>query len=253
MEPVRLLRERGIEPHIYYANSNIAPTEEYEHRLETIRDWTELEGLAFTEGTYAPDDWEQTAGRVGAATDDEEKRQARCRACYRLRFEESADYAAAHGYDALGTTLSVSPYQYTDIIAEELARACEHAGIECFFEDYSPQYQEATRRSREAGMYRQNFCGCRFSQAEAEAEREERARKRAAEKAAHAEARRAKEAELDARRKERAAYDSKQTRKRAVLKALREERAEERPVDDARKPIAERAGDPQERALHEDR
>lgn len=248
MEPVRLLRSRGIEPHIYYANSNIHPDGEYAHRLDTIAAWAQREDLAFSEGPYRPDLWERTVGAIGDAAmkkhgviagdvigDDanefghdaeaEKARRARCRACYRLRFEEAAAFAAEHGFSALGTTLSVSPYQYTEIIAEELERACAKAGIQSAFEDYRPYYDEATRRSREEGLYRQNYCGCRFSDQEAEAERAERKRVRAAERererAAHADKRAAEEERRAERKAERAAYDAKQARKRAVLKQLR--------------------------------
>ena len=258
MEPVRLLRERGIEPCIYYANSNIHPASEYAHRRDTIRDWAAKESVGFVEGAYDPDAWEATAGRVGEAAherfgviaDDHaadqiedqggslptqlahnpealDARRARCRACYRIRFEEAARYAAENGYDTLGTTLSVSPYQYTDVIREELERACAGAGIEPMFEDYRPFYDEATRRSRAEGLYRQNFCGCRFSDEEAQVERAERKRVRdaakAAERAAHAAERAAEDAARAERKAERAAYDKKQARKRAVLKALREQ------------------------------
>ena len=127
------------------------------------------------EGAYDPAAWEACAGRVGAAEHDPARRKARCRACYRLRFEEAAALAAEQGFDALGTTLSVSPYQYTDVIREELERAAAAASVRPLFEDYRPFYDEATHRSRELGMYRQNYCGCRFSDAEAAAERAERA------------------------------------------------------------------------------
>lgn len=259
-----MLREGGTEPTVFFANSNIHPAEEYDRRLETLREWAAGEGLEMAEGAYDPAAWEATAGRVGdaaaakfgvitgeegdaatepaasagAATADDaaaEKapsearaaREARCRACYRMRFEEAARYAAEHGFDALGTTLSVSPYQYTAIIREELERAAAQVGIRARFQDYRPYYDEATRRSREGGMYRQNYCGCRFSDAEAAAEREERraARRaaRAAEAAAHAAERAAEEAERDRARSEKQAYAEKQARKRAILKALREQ------------------------------
>lgn len=95
------------------------------------------------------------------------------------------------------------------------------------FEDYRPFYDEATHRSREMGMYRQNYCGCRFSDVEAATERAERKAQRAAareaEAAAHAEERAAAETARAAKKAERAAYDAKQARKRAVLKALREQ------------------------------
>ena len=121
----------------------------------------------------------------------------------------------------------MSPYQYTRIIREELERACSREGIKAHFADYRPFYDEATRRSREGGMYRQNYCGCRFSDAEAAAEREERraARRaaREAELAAHADKRAAAEAERARTRAEKQAYADKQAKKRAILKALREQ------------------------------
>lgn len=227
LEPVRLLRAAGHDLTIAYLNSNIAPADEYAHRLATLRAWAAGEQLPVIEGPYDPAAWEACAGRVGEAAHDPERRAARCRACYRLRFEEAARLAAAQGFDALGTTLSVSPYQYTDIIREELERAAAAAGVRPLFEDYRPFYDEATHRSRSLGMYRQNYCGCRFSDAEAAAERAERKAERTAareaERAAHAEERAAAEAAQAARRAERAAYDAKQAKKRAVLKALREQ------------------------------
>ena len=95
------------------------------------------------------------------------------------------------------------------------------------FEDFRPYYDEATRRSRQLGMYRQNFCGCRISDLEAAAERAERKAERAAakaaERAAHASERAAEQAARARHKAERAAYDQKQARKRAILKALREQ------------------------------
>ena len=106
----------------------------------------------------------------------------------------------------------MSPYQYTQVIREEVERAAAQAGVAPVFEDFRPYYDEATRESRELGMYRQNFCGCRISDLEA-----------AAERAAHADERAAEEAARAAHKAERAAYDKKQARKRAILKALREQ------------------------------
>ena len=209
LEPVRLLRAAGHDLTIAYLNSNIAPADEYARRLATLRAWAADEQVPVVEGAYDPAAWEASAGRVGEAAHDPVRREARCRACYRLRFEEAAALAAEQGFDAVGTTLSVSPYQYTDVIREELERAASAAGVRPLFEDYRPFYDEATHRSRSLRMYRQNYCGCRFSDAEAAAERA------------------AAEAERIARKAERAAYDAKQARKRAVLKALRDQERSE--------------------------
>ncbi len=243
LEPTRILRAAGHDLTIAYLNSNIAPAAEYGRRLDTLRAWAAGERVPVIEGAWEPGAWEAAAGRVGEAAlaaaggdvlrcaTEAPLREPRCRACYRLRFEEAARLAAERGFDAVGTTLSVSPYQFTDVIREELERAAAHAGVGALFEDYRPFYDEATRRSREAGMYRQNFCGCRFSEAEAAAERAERKRQRAAareaEAAAHAQERAAEEAARAAKKAERQAYADKQAKKRAALKALREQQREQ--------------------------
>lgn len=184
---------------IAYMNSNIAPADEYQHRLSTLLSWAKDQGIPVIEGPYEPARW-QEAVRKAWSTERESApseptfntgispefdpardpkyahlyhdRDDRCRACYRLRFEELARYAHEQGFEAIGTTLSVSPYQYTSIIQEELERAASaYEGLTALFEDYRPYYPQATKRSREIGMYRQNYCGCAFSDKEAQAER----------------------------------------------------------------------------------
>lgn len=234
--PTHLLRERGLTPVIFYSNSNIAPRDEYEHRLQTLHTWAEEQGIEVVEDEYDNALWQEA---VAGHTSKEE----RCRACYRMRFEAAARYAHDAGFTRIGTTLSVSPYQFTDIIHEELERAAQAHGPTAQFEDYRPYYDEATRISRGAGMYRQNYCGCLPSAAEAASERQERKRQRAAEKAARREANAALYAEEEqarqTKRAERARYDEKQRRKHAVLKSWRDQqRAQERAQDEALQPEA---------------
>ena len=75
----------------------------------------------------------------------------------------------------------VSPYQLFDACGEILRATAPRYGLVPVWRDFRPFYPEATRESRELGMYRQNYCGCRFSAAEAAIERHEArdARKRA--------------------------------------------------------------------------
>ncbi len=223
--PVRTLRQRGVELCLHFANSNIAPVAEYEHRLQTARSYAEGLGIPFVEGNYRPQAWADVVRdvpvEVRISTDGMTPPPERCRACYRLRFTEAARYAAGHGFSHVGTTLSVSPYQYRDIIHEELERACAAANVEPFFEDYSPLYPETMTASKEAGLYRQDYCGCLPSKSEADAGRSARRAEREARKVARAEVRKEAEAALDKRRAERASYDVKQARKRALKNALR--------------------------------
>lgn len=184
--PTRLLVDEGCSFALDYTNPNIHPREEYDHRLATLREYVgEPQRLEVIVGSYDPDEWERVAGVHG--TD----RENRCRSCYRLRFEEVARHAKEHGFDAIGTTLTISPYQFTQVIFEELERAAQQAGVKALPVDYSAYYREGTQLSRELGMYRQNYCGCHFSVAEAAASR---AAAREARKRRKAEKRREREA-----------------------------------------------------------
>ena len=200
--------------------------DEYDKRLRELQRYGADQGFAVIEGDYDPDAWEREVAPVAQAVEaGEAAREDRCRACYRMRLEEAAARAAEGGYDGLASTLAVSPYQLSDVLHEELDRVCAQAGIVAHFEDYRPYYDEATRISREIGMYRQNYCGCRYSVQEAEATRAAIKQQRAAEKAARAAERAANDAAHEAERRQQAAekqaYADERARRRAILKSLR--------------------------------
>lgn len=216
LEPVRLLAQAGHEITICFANSNIQPHAEYTRRLDTLRTWAAGAGIPVVDLPYSEATWQAGPGaveQVGAP------REERCRACYALRLEEAATYAAEQGFEAISTTLAVSPYQFSEICHEELEAAAARYGLACVWEDFRPYYPQATKRSREIGMYRQNYCGCLYSKAEAEVERAERKAEKAAAQAQ-------RESELEAARAKRAAqqaaFDGQQRRKREARKAAKQ-------------------------------
>ena len=184
IEPVRLLREEGFEPTICWTNPNIQPLSEFERRLATLRAWAR--DVARVDVVVAGDDraaWERACAPAGF------DRERRCRACYALRLEETCRAARERGFEFVSTTLAVSPYQLFDACGEILRAAAARHGLTPVWRDFRPFYPEATRTSRELGMYRQNYCGCRFSAAEAAIERHEARDARKREKAARAAAR----------------------------------------------------------------
>ena len=127
-------------------NSNIHPAEEYEHRRAVLLDFAREQGLEVIEGVYDPQAWSRAAGVFGT---DPDQRSDRCRACYRLRLEEACAYAAANGFEGVATTLTVSPYQYTETIREELelVRASSMASRRCsaIIASNTPRPRDAAR------------------------------------------------------------------------------------------------------------
>ena len=99
----------------------------------------------------------------------------RCRACYQLRLDQAARAAAAGGYDAFATTLTISPYQHLPAIAEAGESAARAAGVRFVFADLREHYHTSADRARELDLYRQNYCGCLFSALERAERRSRRA------------------------------------------------------------------------------
>lgn len=179
LEPVRLLMDEGFEPTICWTNPNIQPTEEHDRRLAELRRFCEATKLPLIEAHEDYARWEHAVAPIGA-----QDRPRRCRACYALRLAEACRVARAEGFEHIATTLAVSPYQLFETCNEVLEKLAQAQGLIPVIRDFRPWYPEATRRSRELGMYRQNYCGCRFSAAEAVLDRarlrdERRAHKKA--------------------------------------------------------------------------
>ena len=177
LEPVRLLIEEGFEPTICWTNPNIQPRDEHDRRLAELRRWTAANGIPLIEADEDYGAWERGVAPIGAR-----ERERRCRACYALRLAEAVRVARAEGFDHIATTLAVSPYQLFDTCNDVLTRLASAQGLTPVIRDFRPWYPEATRRSRDLGMYRHNYCGCRFSAAEAALDRIRLREERSAEK-----------------------------------------------------------------------
>ena len=182
LEPVRLLQEEGFAPTICWANPNIQPVAEHDRRLAELRRWCAQTGIPLIEAGEDRARWNASVAPIGARD-----RERRCRACYGIRLSEACRVAADRGFTHIATTLAVSPYQLFDVCNDVLERLAAARGLTPVVRDFRPWYPQATRRSRELGMYRQNYCGCRFSAAEAALDRARlRDERRAAKEAARA-------------------------------------------------------------------
>ena len=171
-----MLTDEGFEPVICWVNPNIQPLDEHRRRLDELRRWCAATGLELIEAADDRGAWERGVAALGAGV-----RVRRWRACYALRLAEACRVAVDGGFDYIATTLAVSPYQLFDTCNEVLEKLAASHGLIPVIRDFRPWYPEATRRSRELGMYRQHYCGCRFSAAEAALDR---ARMREARRAA---------------------------------------------------------------------
>ncbi|MEW6541766.1 MAG: epoxyqueuosine reductase QueH [Bacillota bacterium] len=158
IHPLERLRAQGFEPHGYFFNPNIHPYAEYLRRQETLAGFAREEGWPVI---FAPDyPLEQYFREVAYREGD------RCRFCFTQRLRQTARFAVRDRFAAFSTTLLVSPRQKHDLIREAGAAAAAEYGIPFYYEDFRPGFRKAAARSREIGLYRQQYCGCVFSERE---------------------------------------------------------------------------------------
>ena len=62
----------------------------------------------------------------------------RCAYCYRVRMEETARYAAEHGFDSFTTSLLISPYQNHEAICAVARAMGGEYGVEFLYRDFRP-------------------------------------------------------------------------------------------------------------------
>ena len=151
-----------------YFNPNIHPFSEHQRRYETLLAYAgKIDLPLIGEPRYDIADWlKQIAGN--------QEKGERCRICIGQRLRYTASLAAAGGFDAFSTTLSISPWQEHGIIREEGEAAAAESDIEFAYRDLRPRFRRSIELSREAGLYRQKYCGCVFSEQEAAMQRARR-------------------------------------------------------------------------------
>ena len=154
--PLDTLRSSGVDVDGYFFNHNIHPYQEYCRRLDTLREYSSLVGLKLV----CHDEYRLEEFLAATAAKPEE----RCRYCYVSRLERSAATAAELGYQAFTSTLLYSRYQQHELIRQEGELAAERHGVRFLYHDYRSGWQQGIAASKELGLYRQQYCGCIYSE-----------------------------------------------------------------------------------------
>jgi len=150
---------------VYFYGPNIHPEKEYRERLEGQRKVCLNTGIELIEGPYRPADW----GRAIRVYRDLPEGSLRCESCYRLRMIRTARLARERGFDFFCVTLSVSRHKNSKVLERIGREVAQAVGVAYLAEDFKKRdgYNQSVRRSRELGLYRQDYCGCSISLAEA--------------------------------------------------------------------------------------
>lgn len=154
---IETLRNEGIEPTLYWYNPNIHPYQEYKARRNTLKEYSKSIGVkAIYEDEYGLDEFCKNV------ISDLKNRCSNY--CYKVRLEQTAKFAKENGFDAITTTLFVSPYQNHEVLKEVCEQVCKKYGLEFVYRDFRIGFREGQTKARELGLYMQKYCGCIFSE-----------------------------------------------------------------------------------------
>lgn len=155
---------------MFFDNPNIYPSEEYELRkkeCEALVSYLAPHSVRMIETLYEPKRFEEAIKNYTHLKEG----SARCFSCYRMRLEETAKRAKDEGYDFFGTTLSISPHKNSRVLNHLGERLEKAYGVAYLYSDFKKQggFKRSLELSDYHGFYRQDYCGCQYSKAEAEA------------------------------------------------------------------------------------
>ncbi len=151
-------RRQGYELTAFWYNPNIHPYMEHQQRLASMQSLAKE--LSFS--LIIDDDYEiikyfnMVAGNEGR----------RCHYCFQLRLQKTAENARKLGFEVFSSSLLISPHQKHDLLIEVGNAIAEKLAIKYLYSDMRKRYSDSRRITKPLGLYRQQYCGCVFSERE---------------------------------------------------------------------------------------
>lgn len=151
---------------VLWYNPNIQPEEEHNLRLENqiklIKNMKTENPVEFLEIPYDDNEFLE----IAKGFETEKEGGKRCEKCFLLRLEKTAQLAKEKGFDFFTTTLTVSPHKNAPLINDIGFSFAEKYGVKFLPSDFKKKngYKRSIELSKEYELYRQEYCGCSFSQ-----------------------------------------------------------------------------------------
>lgn len=153
---------KNFEPVLFFYNPNVWPKEEYEKRLKEVKKFCQKNKIKLIKGEYENDFWlEKIKG-----FEKEPEGGERCKICFQLRLEKTAQRTEDLGIKNFSTSLAISPHKNLETIkniGEEIAKKYNLKFI--VFDELEKKnlWPRARDFSKRENFYHQRYCGCVYS------------------------------------------------------------------------------------------
>ena len=150
---------------VFYYNPNIDTDTEYDKRVNELKRFvSEFKTKYPVHLVVLPHLQEEYLKEV-VGLEDEPERGKRCLKCYELRLRKSFSYAKENNFDYITTTLTLSPLKNSKVINEIGNKLEKEYDFKYLYSDFKKKegYKRSIVLSREYNLYRQDYCGCKYS------------------------------------------------------------------------------------------
>lgn len=150
---------------ILYYNPNIDTENEFNKRLSELNRFvkefkTENPVKVISIGYNKEDYLDEIKG-----LENEKEGGNRCLKCFNLRLLKSCLYAKDNNFDYFTTTLTISPLKNSKVINEIGSELEKKYNMPYLYSDFKKRegYKRSIVLSHTYNLYRQDYCGCKFS------------------------------------------------------------------------------------------
>lgn len=140
----------------FFYRHNIHPFQECQKREETLKHYSDDIGLrVIYQQDYKMEEFLQSVVF---------REKDRCRYCYHDRLKATARVARKGKFDAFSTTLLYSKFQNHERIIKTGEAIAKKYDVKFFYQDFREGWKFGIEESKRLGMYRQQYCGCIYSE-----------------------------------------------------------------------------------------
>ena len=150
---------------VFFYNPNLYPADEYDKRADEVRKLISVLKAKNPINLIVADlDDKEFYSKVKGMEKLPEGGE-RCRKCFELRLEKTAELAKEKSFDYFTTTLTISPLKNAQVINEVGEEMGEKYGVSHLPSDFKKKggYKRSVELSAQFELYRQNYCGCVYS------------------------------------------------------------------------------------------
>ena len=156
--PLKILRKKFDFIACYFYGSNIHPFTEYIKRKDAVIKYTNYIGLRLIINKVY--DLEGFIQKVVF------RESQRCTICYYERLKSAAKIAQKGKFDYFTTSLLYSKFQNHELIKSIGKAIAKKTGVSFYYKDFREGWREGIEESKKLNIYRQQYCGCIYSEKE---------------------------------------------------------------------------------------